>query len=74
MKYTVEYTDTFGGEANYSWCHRWEIDAESELSAVRQGKKLACLNGIRGRMDSYGDFNTFRPYGFCTILFINGVY
>lgn len=26
MKYSVEYTDTFGGEANYCWVRRATID------------------------------------------------
>ena len=26
MKYAIEYTDTFGGEANYSWVHRATIN------------------------------------------------
>jgi hypothetical protein len=27
MKYAVEYTDTFAGEANYSWVRRAIIEA-----------------------------------------------
>jgi hypothetical protein len=27
--YFVELTDTFGGEANYSWCNRFKIRASS---------------------------------------------
>ena len=26
MQYNVEYTDTFGGEANYSWIRRATVD------------------------------------------------
>lgn len=26
MKYAVEYTDTFAGEANYAWVHRYTLD------------------------------------------------
>jgi hypothetical protein len=31
-RYNVEYTDTFGGEANYSWCRRAVIEVRPEES------------------------------------------
>jgi hypothetical protein len=32
----VEYTDQFGGEANYSWCTRWIVSASTERGALRK--------------------------------------
>lgn len=37
-KYRVEYTDTFGGEANYSWVRRATIEATSPRSAITKAK------------------------------------
>jgi len=36
MKHTyfVEMTDTFGGEANYSWVNRFIVSASSERGAI----------------------------------------
>lgn len=72
MKAHVEYTDTFGGEANYSWVDRYEFDCfnMSDLAIVRKAKALCGLNGVRGRMDAFGDEFRFRPYHSCTIMFI----
>ncbi len=42
MKVAVEVTDTFGGEANYGWVRRYEldvIDASSGFSVVRRAKR-----------------------------------
>ena len=33
-KFTVEVTDTFGGEANYSWVRRYTFTARSFRGAV----------------------------------------
>ena len=34
--YNVEITDTYGGEANYSWVRRYTFEAPSLRSAVQQ--------------------------------------
>ena len=53
--YFIEITDTFGGEANYSWVTRHAIRAKSELGAVQRMSSLAGLHwhavGM-GRYDS----------------------
>ena len=36
--YLVEMTDTFGGEANYSWVTRHTIEADSPKQAIRRFK------------------------------------
>lgn len=69
MKY--EYTDTFGGESNYSWVKRGEINADNFEKALRAVKKILGLSGIRGRitLDS-GDMIAWKPYNMNTIIFI----
>jgi hypothetical protein len=69
----VEYTDTFGGDANYCWVQRHEFDATnlSDLAVMRRAKALCGLSGNRGVKDEYGEDVTFRPYGMATIMFIS---
>jgi hypothetical protein len=73
-----EYTDTFGGEANYAWCRRGEVQipaaitGRSNAHAARIIKRAAGLNGARGRSYWHGsDSYEFRPYRCCTVLFAN---
>lgn len=35
----VEFTDTFGGEANYSWCRRYKVKASTRMGAIRKAAK-----------------------------------
>ena len=78
MTYNVEYTDTFGGEANYAWLRRATVKigtltstAKRYQSAVMRAAKAAVgISGMRGRTFSHGDFFEFRPYGCCTVLFV----
>ena len=68
----VEYTDTFGGEANYSWVRRAEFDADglSDRAIMRRAKLEMGLSGVRGRTYRYGDMLEFRPYGMCRAMFV----
>lgn len=69
--YTAELTDTFGGEANYSWVRRATIPAtESRRALMRRAKAALGLSGVRGRVYDYGEMIEFRPYRSCTVLFI----
>jgi len=76
MAYAVEYTDTFGGEANYSWVRRAVVNGPSDISSKAQGlimrraKAAVGLNGVRGVTQDYGDGYEFRPFGSCTVLFV----
>lgn len=75
--FDVEYTDTFGGEANYCWVRRYTIEAPcdiSERALMRRAKALCGLTGARGRTYWNGDYGEFRPYIICTVLFINPRY
>ena len=71
--YDVEYTDTFSGEANYSWARRTTIAARSDIAAVRAAKAFAGLSGMRCSRDEYHGAISLRPVGCCTVLFITQV-
>lgn len=73
----VEYTDTFGGEANYSWVERVNLTFPSGVSdraVMRAAKAAMGLTGVRGRRADYGDTLEFRPYGEATVLFVSFTY
>ena len=73
IKWRVEYTDTFAGQANYSWCERYEffIDRKAGRQRIVQAAKaLAGLSGVRCRSYESGDGYTLYPHNTCTVLFI----
>lgn len=73
MAYLAEYTDTFGGEANYSWVKRATIEGDaalSDLALMRRAKAALGLSGLRGRTFRHGDMIEFRPYGMARVLFV----
>lgn len=72
MGYRVELTDTFAGEANYSWVKRGEIAAggdTSRLAVVRRAKRWAGISGLRCRVYDDGDVIEIRPYRQCVVVF-----
>lgn len=69
--YQVEHTDTFGGEANYSWVKRFEVKASSMLGAVRMAKKELGFAGHPCQREDYGDMVALKPRGFCQVIFIS---
>jgi len=53
--YFVEVTDTFRGEANYSWCARFKVHANTMRGAMRKVEQRSpYAGGIYKDMD-YGD-------------------
>lgn len=73
VTYNVEFTDTFGGEANYSWVRRATIEVPRNASralVMRRAKAAMGLSGERGRVSDYGDSYEFRPYRSCTVMFV----
>lgn len=69
----IEVTDTFGGEANYRWVNRYELDlieGESELKMMRRIKKVIGYNGVKCKKTDFGDMIKLKPRDFCTIIFI----
>jgi hypothetical protein len=73
MKVLVEYTDTFNGEANYSWVKRRTIQLDgsaSDRQVFIKAKKLMGLYGVRGAKLDTGDCISFRPYGMNTVMYV----
>lgn len=73
MPFIAEWTDTFGGQANYSWVKRVTIKADgdtSDLALMRRAKAALGLSGLRGRTYQHGDMVEFRPYGMACVLFV----
>lgn len=69
----AEYTDTFGGEANYSWVRRAEFEAPADASQrviVTAGKAALGLTGVRCETVDCGDWFQLRPIGSCTVAFL----
>jgi hypothetical protein len=65
----VELTDTYGGEANYSWVSRFKVHAASIVSAVR---KVSRETGLNFRFDySTGDFARYNSKSSATCLFVS---
>lgn len=77
MKVNIELTDTFGGEANYSWVKRetYEFDKQpSRYKLIRLAKKFAGLTGMFCEVEDYCDSYTIRPMyanAPCIICFVN---
>lgn len=53
--YYIEVTDTFGGEANYSWVTRHVIKGKSERGAIN---RFSRLSGIQWRHDFGERYNS----------------
>jgi len=70
MLWKFEFTDTFGGEANYCWVERGTVSAETELSAVRRVKAKLGLSGVPCKRSDFGDTVELVPRGSCTVVFI----
>ena len=74
IKFNVEYTDTFGGEANYCWVRRRLVTVKekaSDAQVKRAAKKALGLTGVKGEWLDHGDEFTFHPRGMCTVLFVS---
>ena len=72
MQYQAELTDTFGGEANYSWVKRASFTAKPETNKrelVRKAKKLLGLHG-RHKSEEYGEMIKLTFGRDCIVAFI----
>ena len=69
LNWEWEVTDTFGGQANYSWVERGTVKAATESGAVRAAKRAAGLCG-RHRTTDYGDMLRCDMVGDCVVLFV----
>lgn len=72
MSLQIEYTDTFGGEANYCWVSRWFCkDDCTDAQAVRLAKVLTGLTGYRCRREDWGDTIALYPANMCRVIFVS---
>lgn len=70
MAIQIEYTDTFGGEANYCWVRRAYIKGNpSDRAIVRRAKAWAGMTGLRCDTSTHGDMLEIRPRNVCQIIF-----
>ena len=60
----IEMTDTFGGEVNYSWVHRYNVQATTQRGAI---SKLSRETGYSFRADGAGRYNA---QGACVCAFV----
>jgi hypothetical protein len=66
--FNIEITDTFGGEANYSWVTRHQVKARTERGAMRiigreSGLSWHCV-------EKYGDMQRWDSKSGATCAFI----
>ena len=69
---TIEHTDTYGGETNYSWLCRYHCKAENltDRQQVILAKRLAGLTGIRCQVERVSYLITIYPLNICQVVFI----
>lgn len=67
-----EYTDTFGGEANYCWIERGTVETDDLYRGLRLARKELGLTGVKGDITlKCGDMIAWKPRGLVTILFVS---
>ena len=75
MTYKAEFTDTFGGNANYCWVRRADIEADTLKSALRKARAEFGLTGIKGDITAdFGDEIHWMPRGICTVIMVRWDY
>jgi hypothetical protein len=73
----VELTDTFGGEANYSWVRRDQLALPQDASRrqiVTAAKAALGLTGCRCRTFETAEGFELRPVCSCTVAFVSPSY
>lgn len=74
MKVSYEHTDTFGGEANYSWGKRGTIELPSgtgEREIITAVKRELGLTGVKCNKEIWAEQLVLRPRGRNQIVFID---
>lgn len=67
--FNIEVTDTYSGEANYSWVKRYQVRAKNHRGAIAW---LARNHGGGWRQDySTGDLVRYNLKGACVCCFIS---
>ena len=69
-RWNYEYTDTFSGEANYSWVKRGTVTVKPGASPVRAVKRALQLENVPFKRTDYGDEIRLDERGACRVLFI----
>ena len=75
-KYSVEMTDTFGGEANYCWVRRALIDAPADATSqmlIRRAKKALGISAPHRPPEDYGDMIRIDLRHHCICIFISAL-
>ena len=67
--YFVEITDTFAGEANYSWVTRYKVTAQNENDAIVKISNEYGIDWIEQRND--GECSRYNSESGATCLFIS---
>ena len=74
MRYDIEMTDTFGGEANYCWVRRAEIEVpdgtDTSRIIVRRAKKALGITGRHKLITASEDLIRLDLAGACICIFI----
>ena len=73
IRWEIEVTDTFGGEANYAWVERYTFETAedaSDRSIVIAAKKAAGMTGVKCDTESFGDMIQLDVRGACIRAFI----
>ncbi len=67
--YFIEVTDTFGGQANYSWLEKYCVEA-TEATVVRRAKREIGWTNVRCDREDCGDYIKLTPRNSCQVAFI----
>lgn len=73
-KFLAEMTDTFSGEANYSWLHSVIFEAPADASTatlVRRAKKALGVSAPHRSPDDHGDLIRLDLRHQCVVIFIS---
>jgi hypothetical protein len=69
--WSIEHTDTFGGEPNYCWVNRSEVEIPEKYSSawiVRTLKKELGWTGLPCITSDWGTYIIIRPTDRCEIV------
>ena len=73
INWQAELTDTFGGEANYSWVNRQEFTLPADTKGpqiIKAAKAALGLTGVRCTATDQGGYIRLKPHGSLTVAFI----
>ena len=69
--YFVEFTDTYGGDANYSWAIRYKVFATSFKHAITLAKKERYFSPLpRHKISNYGEMMRIDIVNSCVCAFV----